>query len=76
MPSGIAQEMAMRLFYLGFILCLGITAPNGATVGKKKPVVLSCIVILGEESMSTFQAFAKHLCAGLPLTRVGADTAK
>ncbi|XP_028437900.1 low-density lipoprotein receptor-related protein 1 isoform X2 [Perca flavescens] len=27
--------MAMRLFYLGFILCLEITSPNGATVAPK-----------------------------------------
>lgn len=35
----------MRLLFLGIILCLEITSPNGTTVGKK-PVVLSCIVIL------------------------------
>lgn len=32
----------MRLFYLGFILCLEVMSPNGATVGKK-PVV--CFLI-------------------------------
>lgn len=48
-PPSIAQEMAMRLLYLGFILCLEITSPHGATVGKK-----ACCVILHCESMTTF----------------------
>lgn len=38
----------MRLLYLGFILCLEITSPHGATVGKK-----ACCVILHCESMTT-----------------------
>lgn len=46
----------MRLLYLGFILCLEITSPNGATVGKKPVVfVLHCDT---RESMTTFFFFS------------------
>lgn len=63
----------MRLLYLGFILCLEITSPNGATVGKKPVVfVLHCDT---RESMTTFFFLFFPLQSICAQARVGANTA-
>lgn len=65
-PPSIAQEMAMRLFYLGFILCLEIPSPNAVAVGKDLPV-LPCVVFTRRKHDHFFCCFVvvvlQSICA-------------